>query len=228
MDPTREGKRSVTRALGYCRVSTEDQARNGHGLDAQRDTINAAAATRGWPVEMIADEGASGKRVNGGLRLALDHLATGRADALVVAKMDRLARSVLHASQIMEQARTQGWNLVICDLALDLSTPQGKAMASMLATFAELEREMIATRTREGLVAARARGKQVGRPPLVDASTVDRICRERDAGASFARIATALAADGVLSPEGRPAWQASTVRRILNRVSSPAPERVLT
>lgn len=80
---------------------------------------------------------ARGKAVNPELRRALDLLRTGQAAALVVAKIDRLARSVLHASEILVAAQQQHWNLVILDLAVDLATPQ------MLATFAELEREMI-------------------------------------------------------------------------------------
>lgn len=214
---TRPGTRPVTRALCYLRVSTVDQARNGNGLDAQRETVEAEAGRRGWTVEVLADEGASGKQVNPGLRLALDQLASGRADALIVAKMDRLARSVLHASDIMDRARTQGWDLVICDLAMDLSTPYGKAMANMLATFAELEREMIGTRTREGMAAAKAKGKQIGRPRLATADLVDRICTEREAGASFGSIAGRLTDDGILSPQGRPGWQPSTVRRVFER-----------
>lgn len=214
---TQSGTRSVTRALGYLRVSTVDQASNGYGLDAQRETVEAEAERRDWPVEMVADEGASGKQVNPGLRLALDQLASGRADALIVGKMDRLARSVLHASDIMDRARNQGWDLVICDIAMDLSTPYGKAMANMLATFAELEREMIGTRTREGMAAAKAKGVQIGRPRLATADLVDRICIEHEAGASFGAIADRLTDDGILSPQGRPGWQSSTVRRVFIR-----------
>lgn len=220
MSKAQQGTRPVTRCLAYLRVSTEEQARTGNGLDAQHDTVIAEAERRGWPVEIVADEGASGKHVNPGLRLALEQLAAGRADALIVAKMDRLARSVLHASDIMNRARVQGWDLVVCDLAMDLSTPYGKAMANMLATFAELEREMIATRTREGMAAAKAKGSQIGRPRLATADVVDRICRQREAGASFGAIARSLTDDGILSPQGRPGWQPSTVRRLFDRAGS--------
>ena len=206
--------RPVSRALGYCRVSTEEQARSGYGLDAQLETITAEADRRGWRLDVVRDEGRSGKQINPGLRSALEQLAAGRADALVVPKMDRLARSVVDASNVLNMARDQGWDLVICDLSLDLSSPYGRAMAQMLATFAELEREMIATRTREGMAAARAKGKQIGRPRQAPADVVDRVCRERDDGASFGAIARALSADGVLSPQGRPGWQESTVRRL--------------
>ena len=87
----------VTRSLAYLQVSTEEQAASGNGLHAQRSTVIAEAERRGWPVEVVADEGASGKNVNKHLRDCLDQLEAGRADALIVAKMDRLARSVLHA-----------------------------------------------------------------------------------------------------------------------------------
>lgn len=212
--------KKVTRALAYLRVSTEEQAASGNGLDAQHSTVLAEAERRGWPVEVVADEGASGKNVNRHLRDCLDQLGAGRADALIVAKMDRLARSVLHAADIMNAARNQGWDLIICDLGVDLSTPQGKAMANMLATFAELERDMISIRTREGMAAAKAKGKKIGAPRLASSAVVDRICNARDEGASFGAIARSLTDDGVLSPEGRPTWQPSTVRRIYNRAAT--------
>ncbi|UMG92836.1 recombinase family protein [Nocardioides sp. TF02-7] len=212
----------MTRALGYLRVSTEEQAANGHGLDAQRDTITSEADRRGWPLTIVADEGMSGSQVNPALRDALDQLRHGRADALIVAKLDRMARSVLHASEIIDAAKTQGWDLVICDLGMNLSTPQGKAMASMLATFAEFERDMISLRTREGLAAARAKGKRIGRPRLATADVVDAIVTARDGGESFASIARTLTGGGVLSPQGRSTWQPSTVRRIYNAATQEA------
>lgn len=203
----------TTRALGYLRVSTEEQATNGHGLAAQRSAIEREAERRGWTVEVRADEGQSGKIVNPALRRCLDELASGRADALIVGKLDRLARSVSHAADILDAARRQGWNLVVCDLGLDLATPQGRALAQTMAVFAELERELIAQRTREGLAAARAKGVRIGRPRLTPAAIVDRICTDRDAGQSFDAIARALTDEAVLSPTGRPTWQPSTVRR---------------
>jgi DNA invertase Pin-like site-specific DNA recombinase len=218
----RKAKRPVTRALAYLRCSTEEQALNGNGLDAQRRTVTAEAERRGWQVEVVADEGLSGKYVNAGLRSCLDQLSAGRADALIVSKLDRLARSVLHSADILNLAREQGWDLVICDLGVDLSSPQGRAMANMLATFAEFERDMISVRTREGLAAAKARGKQIGRPRLASSAVVDRIVRSRDQGASFGAIARDLTAATVLSPQGRPTWQASTVRRIYNAATKEA------
>ena len=200
--------------FGYVRCSTEEQADSRAGLDAQRATIRAEAERRGWDLEEFADEGKSGSAVNLNLREVLDLLASGQADGLVVAKMDRLARSVAHAVDIMSLAQQQGWALVILDLNVDLTTPAGEAMAHMLATFAQFERRMISTRTRDALAAKKAAGVHIGRPRLAQPSVVRRIVMDRNAGLSYARIARALEAEKILSPAGRPTWQSSSVRRI--------------
>jgi len=209
-------------ALAYVRCSTAEQEESGLGLEAQVEAITNAVERRGWTAEVLADPGCSGKHVNPQLRRALDLLASGQADALVVAKMDRLARSVAHASDILELAKAQGWNLVVLDVGIDLATPQGRAMAQMLAVFAELERELIGARTREALAARRRRGEPVGRPRLAPAGVVRRIVLEREAGASFRAIARDLSAGGVLSPAGRPTWQESSVRRLYAAATSRA------
>lgn len=198
----------------YSRVSTEEQAESHNGLEAQRAMIRDEAQRRGWELEAFTDEGASGSQINPGLRTALELLASGQGDGLVVAKMDRLARSVAHAVEIMELAKAQDWALVILDLNVDLTTPAGEAMANMLAVFAQFERRMISTRTRDALAAKKARGERIGRPRLAPAGVVRRIVMDRNAGLSFGRIARALEAEGVLSPAGRTTWQESTVRRI--------------
>jgi DNA invertase Pin-like site-specific DNA recombinase len=108
------------------------------------------------------------------------------------------------------------------DLGVDFSTPQGRAMANMLATFAEFERDMISVRTKEALSSARARGTRLGRPRLVSAALARRIVGAHDAGASFGSIARELTAEQVLSPAGRPRWQESTVRRIYQATTTHA------
>ncbi|WP_372734885.1 recombinase family protein [Nocardioides sp.] len=199
--------------IGYTRVSTEEQARSGLGLEAQRQRIEEEATRRGWTVEWLADEGCSGKQINPGLREALDRLRTKQADALVVAKMDRLARSVLHAADIATLAKQQGWSLVLLDLDLDTSTPQGRAMYNMLATFAEFERELISQRTKDALARAKANGKRLGRRSVIPKEVLRRIISERNEDASFAGIAKRLGEDGIPSPTGRATWSESVVRR---------------
>lgn len=206
--------------FGYCRVSTEEQAESRNGLEAQRSAIDAEADRRGWALEHFSDEGKSGKYINEGLRRALDLLAAGQGDGLVITKLDRLARSVMHASEIIERANAQGWSLVVLDMNLDLTTAAGRMIARQLVSFAEYERELIGERTRDALAAKKRRGESVGRPRLASPSVVRRIVMDREAGLSFARIARALESEGILSPAGRPNWQPSTVRRIYDSANA--------
>src|SRR3954471_17210081 len=96
-----------TTYIGYLRVSTDEQADSGAGLEAQRSAILAEAQRRGWSeVRFIEDPGFSGKDPRRpGLRLALEVLARGDASGLVVAKMDRLSRSLLDFTSIFAQAQ---------------------------------------------------------------------------------------------------------------------------
>ena len=200
--------------LGYARVSTEEQANSGNGLEAQRAAIDTHAARRGWTVEHYSDEGVSGKIVGPKLLEVLQLLASGQADGLVVAKLDRLSRSIINAANMIDAAQKQGWSLVVLDMNLDLTTAAGRMMAGQLMLFAQYERELIGERTSAALAAKKARGERVGRPSMTTPSVVRRIVMDRQAGLSYDRIARALETEGVLSPAGRPTWQPSTVRRI--------------
>lgn len=204
---------TIMHVIGYVRVSTEEQERSGLGIEAQTDAITREAERRGWTVEIFGDLGCSGKNVNPQLRRALNLLQSGQADGLVVAKLDRLARSVRHASAIIDDAIGRGWSLVVIDNALDLTTPGGRAMANMLATFAELERDLISTRTKEALAARKARGLPSGRQSAIPAGVLRRLVVSRDAGASFSTIARELTAEGILTPTGLAEWHESVVRR---------------
>lgn len=95
--------------FGYTRVSTEEQALSRNGLQAQRCTIDLEAQRRGWQLEHFADEGVSGKSIGPALQEALQLLASGQGNSLVVAKLDRLSRSIVNAANIIESAQSQGW-----------------------------------------------------------------------------------------------------------------------
>src|SRR3954462_9342797 len=184
------------RYLAYLRVSTSEQADSRAGIEAQRAAILAEALRRGWSdasLDWIEDAGYSGKDTRRpGLRLALEVLKRGEASGLVVAKMDRLSRSLLDFTQIMAAAQKQGWSLIALDCPADSSTPTGEAMASILATFSQLERRLIGQRTREALTVKRAAGVQLGRPVTLADEVVARIAAEREAGHSLRAIANAL------------------------------------
>lgn len=196
------------------RVSTEEQADRRNGLEAQRAAIDAEAERRGWSVEHHTDAGVSGKIIGPSLREVLELLASGQGDGLVVAKLDRLSRSIINAANIIETAQAQGWSLVVLDLGIDLSTATGRAFAHTLMVFAQLERELIIERTKAGLAAKRARGERLGRPRLATPGLVRRIVLDRNTGLSFDKIAAALEAEGILAPSGGKTWHTSTVRRI--------------
>ena len=149
--------------LGYARVSTEEQGQSGLGLDSQREAIQQECLRRGWVLSGVYSDIASGKNVRRpGLQHALSLLKQHEATGLVVAKLDRLSRSVVDFGQTLEMARKQGWNLDVLDLGIDLASPMGEAMANVAATFAQLERRLISERTKTALRQAKARGVHVG------------------------------------------------------------------
>jgi DNA invertase Pin-like site-specific DNA recombinase len=204
------------RVLGYLRVSTAEQASNGSGLDAQRAAIEAEAERRGWNVRWIEDAGLSARDLRrAGIQEALRLLHNGEADALVVAKLDRLSRSLLDFAGLMERSRREGWKLVALDLGVDTSTPSGEMMANVLASFAQFERRLIGQRTAEALRAKQAAGVRLGRPSTLPDEVRERIGEARSAGATYAAIADALNRDGIPTAHGAARWRPSTVAWVL-------------
>ena len=206
------------RVVGYVRVSSEQQAESGAGLVAQRRTIQREVDRRQWElVEVFEDAGASGKHVYGrpGLSAALEALESHRAAALIVAKLDRLSRSLVDFAALMERSRRMDWDIVALDLGVDTSTPSGEMMANVLAVFAQFERRLIGERTREALAAKRTQGTRLGRPPTLPKSVRRRIARARERGETLASIAERLNSDGVPTAHGGKRWYPATVRKIL-------------
>lgn len=220
---TRRRRRTVERvsnyAVAYLRVSTEEQAKNGASLDAQRTAITAAADARG--LDVVAwheDAGVSGGTAPGkraGLSAALAELSAGPASVLLVAKLDRLVRSVHYLSGMVEQAKREGWTMASGDGAIDLTTPQGVAMAQVSGVFAELERKLIGIRTSEGMAERRAQGVHVGRPTELPDDVVRRIVADRRTGAGWSEIARTLNAEGITTARGR-TWLPNGVRQVFH------------
>lgn len=205
-------------AVAYLRVSTDEQADSGAGLDAQRAAIEAEADRRGWEiVEWCVDAGASGKSLNGRPELAraLDLVRGRQASALIVAKLDRLSRSLLDFAGLMADAQREKWNLVALDLGIDLSTPAGEFMASVMASAAQWERRIIGQRTKDALAAKKAAGVRLGRPTGLPVEVMARILAARTAGESFQKIADGLNADGVPTSRGGATWYPSSVHAVV-------------
>jgi DNA invertase Pin-like site-specific DNA recombinase len=201
--------------IAYLRVSTDKQRDSGAGLAAQRTAIEAEAERRGWGDLLFIDDVLSGKSARRpGLERARAMLANGAASTLIVAKMDRLSRSLLDFARIMADAQRQGWALLALDAPADPTTPAGELMATMLAAFAQHERRLIGERTRAALVEKRAAGVVLGRPRVLPAAVRARIAAEREDGATLQLIADRLTIDGVPTARGGERWHASTVRKI--------------
>jgi DNA invertase Pin-like site-specific DNA recombinase len=210
-----------TSVIGYARVSTDEQADSGAGLEAQRAAIRAEAARHRWTLVEIFEDIASGKslRRRPGLEAAFAAVADGTADGLIVSKLDRLSRSVRDFSEILARFQRQSWALVVMDLGVDTSTIMGAAMAQMVSVFAEPERKRIGERTREALAIKKAAGVRLGRPPTIPKSVVRRIERQHARGESLRAIAESLNRDDVPTAHGGRQWHASTVRSVLARMA---------
>lgn len=131
-------------AAGYIRVSSDEQAQHGISVDAQRQILQAWAVTRQLPgIEIYEDAGFSGKNTQRpALRRLLDDVRAGRVSDLVVWKLDRLSRSLRDTLAIIEDdLAPMGVTLISVTESIDTSTPSGRMMLNLLASFAQLERE---------------------------------------------------------------------------------------
>ncbi len=139
--------------IGYGRVSTTDQS-----LDAQRDALQAAGC------DQVLVDRASGKLAS---RPELDKalLIAREGDQLVVTKLDRLGRSLEHLIVLSNELQARGVDLVVIDQGIDTSTAVGRMFFQILGAIAEFEHALMAERTRDGLAAARARGRTGGQRP---------------------------------------------------------------
>jgi len=147
------------------------------------------------------------------LQRALDSCRTKEASGVVVAKLDRLSRSLVDFAELLEEARRVGFNIVALDLGVDLSTPSGELVASVMASVAQWERRAIGQRTKDALAVKRAEGVRLGRPRQLPDTVRRRIRRERSRGKSYSAIAAALNEAGVATAHGGQRWHASTVRK---------------
>jgi len=200
-------------------VSGDEQQESGAGLEAQRRALAAECKRRGWRlVEVVEDAGFAAKDLNRpAIKEAPPVLETGNLKALVVAKLDRLSRSLQEISALIASAHKQGWALVALDCALETTTAAGEASANVLASFAPFERRLISQRTRQALAVKRSQGVRLGRPPTMSQYAIDRIRRERATGNSLTAIANGLNADRIPTAQGGRRWYPATVRYTLSR-----------
>jgi len=173
----------------YARVSTQEQA-----TEPQLDVLRAYANRRGGAAREFVDHGVSGRKDQ---RPALDELmaAVRRREikTIVAVKLDRLARSVRHLTNLVAELEALGVDLVVIDQSIDTSTPAGRLLFNVLAAIGEFEGDLIRERTLAGLQAAKRRGRKLGRPKRIfDQSQLQRARRLRASGRSIRQIADVL------------------------------------
>ena len=193
------GPKTQIRAGLYARVSTHDQ----QTLRLQNRAMQDYAVRRGWTVAIEIKEVGSGASVRELRQKLLDAARRRDIDVVVVWRLDRWGRSMADLVNTLQELRDLDVGFVSLTEALDLTTPSGRAMAGLLAVFAEFEREILRERVRAGLAHARENGTRLGRPPTA-ALSAKHIRRLYRAGLSKAAIARQLRI-------GR-----TSVRRILN------------
>jgi len=175
----------MSELIGYMRISTREQK-----FDLQRDALLAA----GVPAGYLYDDTASGaKQARPGLAACLKALHPG--DTLVVWKLDRVARSLLHLLEILQDLQARQVGLRVLEgvgAQMNPATSEGKLFFSMLGAFAEFERTLIKERVVAGLVAARARGHIGGRRPKLSAAQQRQVHHLKQGGMSITEIAQTL------------------------------------
>jgi DNA invertase Pin-like site-specific DNA recombinase len=147
----------TTTRIGYARVSTADQ-----NPALQIDALETAGCGR-----VFVDQASGSLRDRPELAKAMDYLREG--DSLVVWRLDRLGRSLRHLLDTVTNLNDRGIGLVSLSESIDTSTSAGRLIMHVFASLAEFERELIIERTQAGLAAARARGRNGGRPPVLTA-----------------------------------------------------------
>jgi len=217
------------KAIGYVRVSTNEQATDGVSLAAQKAKIAAWADLNGYDLgDIFEDAGISGtKEDRPGLQAALS--ATKKGDALVVYSLSRLSRSTRHTIETAERLEDIGADLVSITEKIDTTSAAGRMVFRMLAVLGEFERDQLAERTSAAMQYKRAKGERVGAIPygkrlsddgarLVDDAGEQAVIKHvralKAAGLSLRAIAHELAKQGLHARNGD-TFQATQISRMV-------------
>ncbi len=227
-----ELKQSV--AIGYARVSTDEQAREGVSLNQQVTRIRAYAEAKGLTIlDVLVDDGVSGKTMDRpGLREIMRLCEQGEVAHVIVLKLDRLTRQTRHLlslTEVLFLARKVELHSV--SESLDTSSPHGRFVLTLFGGLAQMEREQIAERTRSAMAYKRQLKQPTSHPPLgfqangskermvsvpEELAVVRRVLETWRRGSSYGRIAAAMNAEAVPTKRGA-RWYPSTVRAIVRR-----------
>src|SRR5579864_2906890 len=217
------------KAIGYVRVSTDKQ---GISLEAQAEKIKAMALVQGTELIDTIVESESAKSLNRpGMAKLLAAVDKGKVQAIIVAKLDRLTRSVKDLCELLERFERRGVALISVAESLDTGSAAGRLVLNIMAAVSQWEREAIGERTRDALSHKRSRGERVGNiafgyrlgadgkhvePDPGEQTVLEEIRRLRGSGVSLRRIAAALNSRALKTRRGT-AWRLEHVARICAR-----------
>jgi site-specific DNA recombinase len=219
------------KAIGYARVSTDKQADRGVSLEAQTEKIRAMTVVHSAELaDIIVEAGESAKSLNRpGMQRLLALADSGGVDAVIVAKLDRLTRSVKDLCELLERFERRGVALISVAESLDTSSAAGRLVINIMTAVSQWEREAIGERTRDALSHKRTNGERVGNiaygyrlapdgvhvePDHAEQVMIDAIGELRAQGRSLRRIALDLNERGWRTRTGS-AWRLESVARVI-------------
>lgn len=223
------------RTIGYIRVSTEEQCREGVSLDAQKAKIEAYCGLHGLDlIAIIEDAGISGKTISKrpGIQEVIARLQDGEASGLVVVKLDRLSRSTRDILDFVDRTEKNGWELHSINEKLDTGSAAGRFTVTILSALAQMESEQIGERTKAALDHKRTNGDYLGAPPYgfeakensagkkalvpvpAEQKVLARIASLRDDGLTLEQIAKNLNRSRIRTKRGKK-WARGTVHSVL-------------
>lgn len=235
-EPGTQAKGEMMKLIGYIRVSTDEQAKSGLGLESQRAKIEAYAALYGHElVTVVMDDGFSAKSLKRpGIQSVLAALSRGDADGVLIFKLDRLTRSVSDMGELISKffGEKAGKALVSVSDQIDTTTAGGRLVLNVLVSVSQWEREAIGERTVAALEVKAARGERKGgQAPLgkkwenkalatheAENEAVEIIRALRATGMSLRDIADELNAKGVAVTRKGSKWHLTQIARIVKRV----------
>jgi DNA invertase Pin-like site-specific DNA recombinase len=223
-------------AIGYCRVSTEDQAKEGVSLDNQKSKIVAYCQLKDLDLsEIVEDAGISAKNLKRpGVQRVLNLARKKQVDAIVVYKLDRIFRSTTDALETTKLFEKWGVSFHSIEETLDTQSAMGRFFFTLTAALAEMERRIIGERTKAALSHKRSRNEKTGgdvpygydlTPAGIliendaEQKVIETIRRLHRDGYSLRRICRELEREENLTKRGNPIWQPSTISKILKRGS---------
>jgi DNA invertase Pin-like site-specific DNA recombinase len=229
----KDQSRTIVRAVGYVRVSTDQQADQGVSLDAQTAKIRAMATVQGVELaEVIVDAGESAKSLQRpGMARLLALVDAGAIATVIIAKLDRLTRSVADLAELLKRFERRDVSLVSVADSLDTRTAAGRLVLNIMVSVSQWEREAIGERTRDAMRHKAANGQRVGTVPYGSRLAGDGVRLEpepaehrvlqaievlRASGQTFRQVATSLNREGITTRRGT-AWKHQYVASLVRR-----------